>query len=276
MNNTEIGWSPYEREQIINCRIVENKVVNIIQEIPLVFTSNKTSFKVFLDEKIDIKNCTAKIALRMISSTNSIPNIDSKNNKFRYKKGSDNDNDWRLAELETGCYEINEIQKSIEYLVNKHNDQNNNIELNQKYYNIQIEVNEGLGKSIIKIPNDFSIDSSIGQVLVFHGIRFGEGINQSPEIIKINPVQCILVFCNLVDGSYLNNKYCQNLYAFYPDVPLGISFVEKPNPIQYLDIPRHKEEIQEINIWLTDQNENPLNLNNEDITLVLSLKISNS
>ena len=270
MNNTEI-----EREQIINCRIVENKVVNIIQEIPLVFTSNKTSFKVFLDEKIDIKNCTAKIALRMISSTNSIPNIDSKNNKFRYKKGEE---EWRLAELETGCYEINEIQKSIEYLVNKHNDQNNNIELNQKYYNVQIEVNEGLGKSIIKIPNDFQIDfsiqNSIGQVLGFDGIMLAEGIHQSPQIIKINPVQCILVFCNLVNGSYLNNRYCQNLYAFYPDVPLGLSFIEKPNPIQYLDIPDSKEEIQEINIWLTDQNEKPLNLNDEDITLVLSLKIN--
>ena len=261
---------------IIDVRIVDSKLNNTTQEIPLVFTSNKTSFKVFLDEKINIKDSTAKIALKMISSTNSIPNIDSKNNKFRYKKAEE---DWREAELEAGCYEVNEIQKSIEYLVNKHNDDNNNLELNPKYYSIQLEVNEGLGKSIIKIPTDlkldFSVANSIGQVLGFDGIMYSEGIFQSPDIIKINPVQCILVFCNLVDGSYLNNKYCQNLYAFYPDVPLGISFVEKPNPIQYLDIPRHKEEIQEINIWLTDQNENPLNLNNEDITLVLSLKISN-
>jgi len=72
-------------KEIINVRIVDNKVNNTTQEIPLVFTSNKTSFKVFLDEKINIKDCIAKIGLKMISSTNSIPNIDSKNNKFRYK-----------------------------------------------------------------------------------------------------------------------------------------------------------------------------------------------
>ena len=260
----------------IDVRIVESLLSNNIQEIPLVFTGNTTDLRVFLEEPIKIKNARAKIALRMISSTNSIPNIDGRNKNFRFKIGN---GEWRNAELESGCYEVSDIEKSIEYLVNRQDDQNNNLILNPRHYNIQIGINEGLGKSIIKIPADFEIDfsveNSIGKVLGFNGIMLGEGIHQSPEIIKIQPVLSIFLFCNLVSGSYLNGKLSQSLYHFYPDVNLGTSFVETPNPIYYLDVPDFKEEIQEIRIWLTDQDEMPLNLNGENITAVLLLQITN-
>jgi hypothetical protein len=68
----------------------------------------------------------------------------------------------------------------------------------------------------------------------------------------------------------LNERKQPVLYSFFPDVPPGYKIVEKPNAIIYLPI--SSPVLDEIKIWLTDQNRDVLNIREEVITLRLHLR----
>jgi hypothetical protein len=253
-------------KEIVDVRIVDDER-NRVSEIPIVFTGRTTDLESFFERPIKIHD--HQLALQMISSANSIRNITTLNNKFRFKIGN---RGWVTEELEPGCYEIADIQTSLEYLIQK---QDNSVSKSSDDLKIEISVNEALGKSIIKIPDnwelDLSISGSIGQVLGFTKI-LSSGMHLSEDIIRIQPLTCIFVHCSLVSGSYVNGKKSQSIFHFLPTVPLGHSFVITPNPILYLEVPNNKMEFQSIRVWLTDQNDLPIDLSGEELTVVLTLK----
>ena len=253
-------------KEIVDVRIVEDDRSRV-SEIIIVFTGRTTDLHAFFERPIKINN--HQLALQMISSANTIRNITTLNNKFRFKVGN---RDWVTEELEPGCYEIADIQTFLEYLMKKHD---NTVSKSNDDLKIEISVNEALGKSIIKIPDnwelDLSIGNSIGQVLGSTKV-LSSGMHLSEDIIRIQPLTCIFVHCSLVSGSYVNGKKSQSIFHFLPTVPLGHSFVETPNPIVYLEVPNNKMEFQSLRVWLTDQNNLPIDLSGEELTVVLTLR----
>ncbi len=74
----------------------------------------------------------------------------------------------------------------------------------------------------------------------------------------------ILVHCDLVGGLYLNDRRAPIIHSFFPLANPGDKMVEKP-PIPS-DVIRH------MSVWLTDQEQNILNLEEETVTIKFHLR----
>ena len=70
------------------------------------------------------------------------------------------------------------------------------------------------------------------------------GEKNGENVPHLEVVELVLIHCNIVDNSYQQNS--RMLYTFVPNEPFG-SLLKTFN-----------SEFQEIKVWFTDQNNNPL------------------
>jgi len=209
-------------------------------------------------------------ALLSIDLYNSIPNITSTNNILRYSK--DKGETYTTIEIDTGSYELSTLNAEIQRVmaVNGDYDKKNN-----SFY-INITANVTKLTSIINITNedykvDFGVASSIGGVLGYSTEVIGFGYNESPEIVDIMKVNSILVNVDIIVGSYVNGLNTPTIYAFAPNVSPGYKIVERPSPsLTFYAVSRN--EIDSMRIWLTDQDNNPVDLRGETITVRLCIR----
>jgi hypothetical protein len=80
--------------------------------------------------------------------------------------------------------------------------------------------------------------------------------------MKINS---ILVNTDIISGSYVNGSQCPVIYSFYPNVSPGYKIVERPNP-SLIYYPVNITNISNIRLWLTDQDNNPIDVRGERVT----------
>ena len=90
------------------------------------------------------------------------------------------------------------------------------------------------------------------------------------DTIQILPINSILIHCNLVSGSYLNGIQVPVVYSFFPDVEPGDKIIE--SPVEYIYLPISSDVIRHMTVWLTDQNQNLLNLRKEEVTIRFHLR----
>ena len=210
-------------------------------------------------------------ALLSIDLFNSIPNITPLNNVFRYSK--DGGNTWVDIELDTGSYELSAISNEIQRLMANNGDYDQNAD---NPYFITITANLSELKSIVHISNDnykidFSVSNSIGSVLGFTNEIIGVGYNESPNIVNIIQVNSILVNLDIISGSYVNGSASPTIYSFYPNVSPGYKIVERPNP-SLVFYPVSRNEINSMRVWLTDQNNDSIDLRGEQITVRICIR----
>lgn len=94
-------------------------------------------------------------------------------------------------------------------------------------------------------------------------------------VIVIEPVNAVLIHCDIITGSYLNGRLSQVIYSFTPNVSPGYKIIEMPKPqLIFYSVINHPK-IDKIRIWLTDQNDKPIDLRGEKITVTLQIKTSN-
>lgn len=234
-----------------------------VESKSIVLSSKNSEFKTHLYPQIQLdQKGTHELALIGLDMYNSIPNIDHTNNIFRYEY----QNTLYNIELPIGSYEIDDINDYIQKKVSETLPENL-FEIRANYNTLKCIID-------IKVPDlkiHFRYPTSLKDVLGFQpimieGIAEHEGIN-TVNILKVNS---ILVNCNIIQGSYLNNSQRPILYNFFPNVPPGYKIVEKPNAIVYLPVTQNV--IDDIKIWLTDQDRNPLNLRGEVVTIRLHLR----
>lgn len=91
--------------------------------------------------------------------------------------------------------------------------------------------------------------------------------------VNINSVNTIRIECNLVSGSYVNNKAVHTIHEFAPTVPPGYKIIEVPRNVIYL--PVNVKQITSIIVRLVDQDDNLINFRKELITVRLHLKPNN-
>jgi hypothetical protein len=134
-------------------------------------------------------------------------------------------------------------------------------------------------KSIINITDesylvDFRIENSIGSILGFpvQSPRIGYGYNKSEEIVNITKVNSVLINVDIISGSYVNGNQSPVIYSFNPNKePPGEKIDERPNP-KLIYYPVNSLIINSIRVWLTDQNNNPIDLRGETLTVTFHLK----
>ena len=139
---------------------------------------------------------------------------------------------------------------------------------------LKIQSNYNTLQTYIESSTDtilFDKERSIGTLLGFSKrvLKPGEE-HKSDKTVDITKINTILVECNIVSGSYINNVAAHTLHQFSLNVSYGYKITEAPANVIYL--PVNTRSINTIALKVTDQNGNFINFRGEKITIRLHLK----
>lgn len=162
--------------------------------------------------------------------------------------------------IPTGCYETDDIEK---FLVNTLSEINLQLRINRNTLKCEIFCTQDL---------DFRPNDTIGSLLGFgKQILIRNQWHTSSGIIDILRVNIMRIECDIVTGSYINNKPAHILYSFFPTVESGFNIVHTPQNVVYLPI-TVRESIESISIRIIDQNNQLVNFRGEKINVKINIK----
>ena len=230
----------------------------------IIVSNNKSNFNTKISPAIELeKGKEYEIALVNLETYYSFPNIDETNNESVYSP--DNGNTWIKLKIPEGSYEIDDINNTIQQEMKKrgHHDP-----INEDYY-INISANSNTLKSVLILEKDYQVDfnhpDSIAKVFGFTGAKYTEGFHESENVVNILSINSILVNIDIISGSYVNGTTKNTIYSFFPKVSPGYKIIETPVNLVYLPI--IFDTINSLNVSITDQDDNLLNLRNEILTI---------
>ena len=117
---------------------------------------------------------------------------------------------------------------------------------------------------------DFVAPNSIQTVLGFDALAYGKGRHLSQHTVNIMRVSSIFVHTNVIGSTYVNGSESPVIYSFFPDIPPGGKIIVQPCVRIYL--PVSLSVISCLTSWLTDQNNEALNLRGEELTIKYHLR----
>ena len=179
------------------------------------------------------------------------------NNKFKISVPKWNDK----LELPDGSCSVPYIQDYFEYILKKYGE-------NTDKPSVQIYVNKIKNRIKFKIKDGYSLQLLTPETMKLLGstknkITKDKNVENVPHL-EIKKV--VLLDCNIV-----NNDYQQDwkvLYTFVRNKPFG-SLLEI-SPTNHIILKRFNSEFQDIEVWFTDQNIQPLELEDRiNLTLVI-------
>ena len=203
-----------------------------------------------------------EIALQSLETYYSFPNVDEKNNKIRV---SLNGTSWNDLTFAIGCYEHKDINEELQRMI---------VALDGKKYDIILAPNKNTFQTIMTITGnvqvDFTVQNSIRTVLGFDSKIYKKGRHISEHTVNIMRVNSIFVHTDVIGSAYVNGSQTPVIYSFFPDIPPGGKIIIQPNVLIYLPI--SLSVISRLTSWLTDQNNQPLNLRGEELTIKYHLR----
>ncbi len=113
---------------------------------------------------------------------------------------------------------------------------------------------------------DFTVPKSFASLLGFKKLVIDAGYNESTNIVDIMTINSILVNVDIIAGSYVNGIPLPVIYSFYPNVSPGYKIVERPRP-QLIYYPISRNDITIMRVWLTNQDNKPVDLRGEVLTV---------
>lgn len=272
-----------------------------MSSITLTLNNNDSHLQAQYFPPIDISDGEYVCGLVDFQTFNSIPNVDKTNNRFHFqktppltivetlvrnKRATENlisneinndvensvayevENDqpkMTFIELPTVAYELDQIAKYLSKHLKLHN-----IELkltaNKNTHKCEMWCDEDV---------DFSLPHSIGSLLGFQSKRYNGGkVHESETVARIFHVNIIRIECDIIHGSYINNKPAHTIHEFSLKVPPGYKIIEVPNNVIYFTVT--VKSISAVNIVCVDQENRPINFQGETITVRIHIKKLNS
>lgn len=222
--------------------------------------------KTFEPEISVASGCHYEIAFTSLETYYSMPNINPTNNCIQVSKSGAGT--WRNIELDTGCYGLMDINKEVQRQL-KENGLTKAVEFigNYNTFKCVMIIRPGFAVS-------FAGGRSMHNVLGFEEKTYKAYVKQkrfiSEHTVKILVINSILVHCDLVGSSYLNGKPVPVIHSFFPLADVGMKIVEKPS--QHIYLPVSSDVIRRIAVWLTDQDQNLLDLREETLTVKFHLR----
>lgn len=197
-----------------------------------------------------------EMALVGLETYYSFPNIDKTNNHFRYSP--DNGTSWFSILIPEGCYEIQDISAYI-----------NRIMKDNRHIPINIKPNNNTLRCIIAQSRNYFIDftppDSIRTVLGFERKVYRASYFESENIVNIISINSLRVTSDIIGASYSNGSAKSIIYSFFPNVGPGFKIIQEPKNLVYLPITLYK--IDRMETTLTDQNDKPVNLRGEELSI---------
>ena len=240
-------------------------------------TSPKTSFLVTLTGKgskleksfepeISIKpGCHYEIAFASLETFNSIPNVNPTNNVIEVAPAG---KPWKTVKIDTGCYGLMDINREIGRIL-KDEGMPKAVEFKANYNTFKCTMIIQPGFAV-----NFNTKSSLRTILGFDkkAYKATSKVRRfvAEHMVQILKVNSILVHCDLVGSSYLNGTRVPVIHSFFPNAEPGDKIIEKP--VQYIYLPISSDVIRHMSVWLTDQDQHPIDLREETLTIKFHLK----
>jgi hypothetical protein len=190
--------------------------------------------------------------LLYISTFNSIPNIDARNNKFYYGENE-------VIEIPEGSYELQDIDDYLQ----EH--------LQGCTFSLKCN-NNTLKTSILCTKNIyFDKENSIRSLLGFGAECIQANIlTESPFPVSILSTTIVRIECDIVSGSFVNGKPSHIIHEFIPAVAPGYRIIETPKNVIYFPVTQNS--LSSISIRILDVNNHLVNLRGEEIQIYLHLR----
>ena len=132
----------------------------------------------------------------------------------------------------------------------------------------EIFVSKNENKITFKIKNGYYLELLTPETMKLLGSTKSKitGEKNTENVPHLEVVEVVLIHCNIVDNSYPQNS--RILYMFVPNKPFG-SLLEI-SPPNHIFLKTFNSEFQEVKVWFTDQNNNPLEVVGKiNITLII-------
>ena len=205
--------------------------------------------------------CHYEIAFTSLDTFYSMPNINSSNNTLQVARINGS---WQTLTVTPGCYGLIKLDEEISRMLEE-------IGLSRA---VHFKANYNTFKCIMIIEAGYKVKfGSLGSVLGFDDGEYeakGRKRVVAKHTVQILPINSILVHCDLAGGSYLNGTMEPIVYSFFPRVEPGEKIIEKP--VEYIYLPVSSDIIRRMTVWLTDQNQNLLDLREEELTIRFHLR----
>ena len=223
-------------------------------------TNEPNRFKYDLIDKLDLKNPNQNVALVTLSIYYTWKNVKStyNNNKFKISAPTWNE----IFDLPDGLYNISEIQDYIEYIIKKHETIGENAP-------ILIYANTINNRIVFKIKSGYKLELLSKEIMKLLGSTKDiiDADKNSENVPRLENVEVVLVHCNLVNNSY--QQHSRVLFTFVPPKQYGQLISISPHSLVFLKT--MNMDFSEIEIWLTDQNNNALEIeDNVNISLIIN------
>ena len=161
-----------------------------------------------------------------------------------------------------GSYNIPKIQDYIEYIIKKH-------ETIGETAPILIYANTINNRIEFKIKTGYKLELLSKETMKLLGSTKDiiDSDKNSENVPRLENVEVVLVHCNLVNNSY--EQASRVLFTFVPNKQYGQLISISPNSLIF--VKTLNTEFLEIKVWLTDQNNNSLEIeDNVNISLVIN------
>jgi hypothetical protein len=240
-----------------------------MRQFTITMSGNTCDFSTLFSQPIILNpNKEYEAAFVSLETYNSIPNITDKNNKFVYSV--DNGVNWKTIVLEPNAYEITQINAEIQrqMVINNDYDITNNL--------FFINISHFTLSTVVEITNpnykiNFDVENSIGTTLGFEREILSVGYNKSSRIVDIMNVNSIMVNVDFIHGSYVDGERRQTIHSFFPNVRPGYKIRERPQP-ELMFYPVNSHYINHVRVWLTDQDNNLIDLQGERVTIRIVIR----
>ena len=214
-------------------------------------------------DKLDLRRSENRIHLSNLSIYCTWKNMKSSynNNKFKISAPTWNDK----FELPDGSYSVSDIQDYFEYILKKHGE-------NTDKPSVQIYVNKIENRVTFKIKNGYSLELLTPETMKLLGSTKNKITKDKngENVPHLEITEVVLVHCNIVNNDYQQDS--RVLYTFVPNKPFG-SLLEI-SPTNHIFLKTFNSEYDEIKVWFTDQNSQPLEIEDRiNLTMVIKWKI---
>ena len=220
-------------------------------------TSKQNVLVLKLTNKLDLRIGEKVITLSNLSIYYTWRNIKSSYNNNKFKTSAPTWND--EFELPDGLYSVSEDY--FKYILTKRGE-------NTKKLSVQIYVNKIKNRITFEIKNGYTLELLTPETMKLLG-SIENKITKDKNGENVPHLEITEVV--LVHGNIVNNDYQQDsrvLYTFVPNKPFGSSL--EISPTNYIFLKTFNSEYDEIKIWFSDQNSQPLEIEDRiNLTLVI-------
>ena len=211
------------------------------------------------------KNKDYYLALDSITMAYSWYNVSSDYNNNTLKYSQDSGKTWHTITLPNGNFSYQELNSYIQSEITSNGHTKDGI---------SIKFVSSLFKVLLTMKSGFQVDlktGDFGKLLGFEK-KIYTATQYSPKLPDITrSVDNVFIHTNIISDSVVSSNKSDVLYRFSVDnLPLSYPFHIEPRRAQFSKISTNR--IQDLRIYITDELNRPLNLNNIPISLILSIK----